>query len=196
MNFKPMRMFGSSKYKGCENYINSQRLYEILRTIIYFTISISLFVAGYIATETRLNLLTVVAVVGCLPGCKSLIGVIMFLRYKSCSSEVCEQIHAVDYDIQELYDMVFTSYEKNYSVGHLVIAGNTVCGFTEDNKFDENAFQAHILNILKMDGHKNVSVKIFTDLNKYLERIDQLNQLERDVDTSMAIAETLKSVAL
>lgn len=45
--------------------------------------------------------------------------------------------------------MVFTSYEKNYVIYHLTVCGNTVCGYTTDPKFAEQAFYKHIQDILK-----------------------------------------------
>ena len=60
------RMFSTGTVKGTRNYIDTQKKYEILRTILYFGLSLGLFVTGYITTKTRTNLLTVVAVVGCL----------------------------------------------------------------------------------------------------------------------------------
>jgi len=191
-----IRLFSTLRFKGTKNYINSQKKYEIVRTLIYFGISASLFIAGYIATKTTKNYLTIFAVVGCLPASKSLISAIMFLRFKSCSQSVCERLESISYHLNELYDMVFTTYDKNYSIAHMVIAGNTICGYTEMNNFAEKDFQTHILNVLKMDGHKNTTVKIFSDLNKYIERIIQLNESEADTSNSAEIAETLKSVAL
>ncbi len=191
-----IRLFSTAGYKGTKNYINSQKKYEIIRTLIYFGISASLFIAGYVTTKTKTNYLTIVAVVGCLPACKSLISAIMFLRYKSASDKLCNRLDSIKYELCQLYDMVFTSYDKNFSISHIVIAGNTVCGFTETNAFAEKEFQTHINSVLKLDGHKNVTVKIFTDMEKYIERINQLNESEADTSNSEAIAETLKSVAL
>lgn len=168
----------------------------MIRTLLYFGISASLFLAGYFTTKTKVNVLTVVAVCGCLPASKSLVGTIMFLRYKSCSKTVCERLDSIKINLLELYDMVFTSYDKNFNIAHMVIAGNTICGYTESSKYDDKAFQTHILNVLKLDGHKNATVKIFTDLDKYIDRIAQLNTSEADTSNSGAIAETLKSVVL
>ena len=56
MNFK--RMFTKDEVKGTRNYLSSQKKYEIIRTVIYFFIPLSLFAAGYITTHTRNNLLT------------------------------------------------------------------------------------------------------------------------------------------
>ncbi len=191
-----MRVFSAEKYKGTENYINTQKKYEIIRTLLYFGISISLFVAGYIQTGRKTNLLTVVAILGCLPASKSAVNAIMFLRFRSCSTEAASEIKRHCQGLHTLYDMVFTSYSKNYVVSHLAVRGNTVCGYSERPDFPENDFYKHIGNILKMDGLKDVSVKIFTDLNKYTDRLEQMERLEEDESRSGAVSKTLKSVVL
>lgn len=190
------RLFFADEYKGSKGYLETQKKYEIGRTILYFVISLSLFIAGYISTGERLNLLSVVAALGCLPACKSLVDVIMFLKFKSCSKEALEVIEPHVAETHCLYDMVFTSYKMNFNVGHMIVCGNTVCGFSEDKKFAENEFYKHISDILKLDGHKDVTVKIFTDINKYSNRLDQIRELECDESLTKSIISTLKSVVL
>ena len=56
------RFFTTSQVKNTYGYINSQKKYELIRTIVYFGVSLSLFIAGYMATKSKMNLLTVVAV--------------------------------------------------------------------------------------------------------------------------------------
>ena len=196
-----MRMFSAEKYKGTRDYINTQKKYEILRTILYFGISLSLFAGGYIQTGKKTNLLTIVAILGCLPASKSAVSAIMFLRFKSLSEKAASQIENHCQGLQCLYDMVFTSYQKNYVVGHLTMKGNTVCGYSEDPAFNENAFYQHINEILRRDGHKDVAVKVFTDLEKYTGRLEQLKQIsakesETGAGKTMAVIATLKSVVL
>ncbi len=191
-----LRMFSKEKYKGSQNYLKTQKGYEILRTIIYFAISLSLFIAGYVATKNRMNLLTVVAVLGCLPASKSAVDMIMYLRYKGCSLENAKKIEKKAEGLQGLFDMVFTSYTRNYQVAHMVVKGNTICGFTEDNNFQEQEFNKHITDILKVDHYKEVSVKIFSDIGKYTERLEQLKQLDTDETNTQGIINILKSVAL
>lgn len=147
MQFK--RMFSTDAYKGTSGYLRTQKNYEILRTVLYFAISLSLFIAGWVTTGCRENLLTIVAVLGCLPACKSLVEMFMFLRYKGCNEQDAAQIAAHTDGLTGLYDMVFTSYEKNYVIHHMTICGNTLCGYTSDPKFAEQAFYKHIQNILK-----------------------------------------------
>ncbi len=193
---KLKRLFSSSFAKGTENYLNTQKKYEILRTILYFAVSASLFIAGYLQTKTKVNLLTVVAVLGCLPASKSAVNAIMFLRFQSCSSACASEIKNHCGSLKGLFDCVFTSYKKNYCVSHLAVRDNTVCGFTENDKFEDNEFYKHIQDILKMEGHKEVTVKIFHNLTKYTERLEQMNALEEDEAKTQAIIETLKSVML
>lgn len=190
------RMFNGIYYKGTRDYIHIQKKYEVIRTILFFFLSLSLFVTGYVTTKTKANLLTVVAVLGCLPACKSLVSTIMFLRFKSLDKNIADKIDAVRKTLPELYDLVYTTYDKTFVVSHMVIAGNTVCGYTEDKNFQEKDFYAHIQNVLQTDHYKNVSVKVFTDLNKYLERIEQLEKLETENANILGIMDTLKSVAL
>ena len=191
-----MRIFSAEKYKGTKNYINTQKKYEIIRTLLYFGISIALFVAGYIQTGRKTNLLTVVAVLGCLPASKSAVNVIMFLRFKSCGAGAAVRIEEHCQGLRCLYDMVFTSYAKNYVVSHLAVQGNTVCGYSEKPDFPENDFYKHVDHILKMDGLKDVTVKVFTDLKKYTDRLEQMKGLEADEGRTEAVISTLKSVVL
>lgn len=190
------RMFSTESVKGTRNYLNTQKKYEIIRTVVYFAISLSLFAAGYIQTGRKANLLSIVAVLGCLPASKSAVGAIMFLRFKSCGEQTAAAIEEHSEGLHCLYDMVFTSYKRNFVVSHLAVCGNTVCGFAETQDFAENEFYRHINDILKLDGHKNITVKIFTNLSKYTERLKQMQSLEEDESTTRAVIATLKSVVL
>ncbi len=190
------RLFSTSAVKGTENYLNTQKKYEVIRTLLYFSISVALFVAGYIQTKTRVNLLTLVAVLGCLPASKSAVNAIMFLRFKSCSSECAKEIQAHKGELRGLFDCVFTSYKKNFRISHITVRENTVCGFSEDSNFEENEFYKHIQDILKLDGHKDVTVKVFSNLQKYTERLEQMQGLEENTAKTQGILDTLKSVML
>lgn len=191
-----LRLFSAEAYKGSRDYIRTQKVYEVIRTLLYFGISLSLFAAGYITTGNRLNLLTVVAILGCLPASKSAVNMIMFLRCKGLDRQTADRIVSWEGELTCLYDMVFTSYSKTFEVGHLVVRGNTVCGYSEKKGFPEKDFQTHLEPIFKADSHRNVTVKIFTDLDKYRERLSQLQALEPEQGITDGIVQTLKSVVL
>ena len=63
--------------KGSCGYIQYQKKKRLVVTFILFLIPLAIYATGYIQTKTRLNLFTVVAILGCLPACKSLVGLIM-----------------------------------------------------------------------------------------------------------------------
>ena len=128
MQFK--RMFSTDAYKGTSGYLRTQKNYEILRTVLYFAISLSLFIAGWVTTGSRENLLTIVAVLGCLPACKSIVNLIMLCRAKGCSREVYEQIKPCEGRLIGMCDLYFTSYQKNFPISHMVVDGKV----TRDSK--------------------------------------------------------------
>lgn len=190
------RLFTTAEVKGTENYINSQKKYELIRTILYFSVSAALFIGGYLQTKSRTNLLTVVAILGCLPASKSAVSAIMFCRFKSCDAQKTSQFKAHSRGLQTLYDCVFTSYKTNYQIAHLAVCGNTICGYAEEKGFPEKEFENHITEILKRDGQTGITIKIFTDPERYVRRLDQLQTLETNDTVTSAVIETLKSVML
>lgn len=191
-----IRLFSTSYAKGTQGYIDSQKKYEIIRTVIFFAVSISLYVAGYVTTKSNMNLLTIVAVLGCLPASKSLVSAIMFLRFKSCDKETATLINEHIADLSGLYDMIFTSQDKTYQVAHITAKGNTLCGLAYKDTFPETDFQKHLTSMLKTDGFKDVNIKIFTSREKYLSRLNQLQELECDEKNTTGILETLLSITL
>ena len=181
------RLFSGESYKGTYLYLDTQRKYEIARTIIYFAISFGLFFAGLLTTGTRKNLLTVVAVLGMLPASKSLVSVIMFCRFKSFKEKLETD------EVLSAYDMVFTSEKVNYYVSHLCVSGNCIIGYTESSKFNENAFKDHVQLYLNAERITDVTIKVFTDKKAYLNRIGSLAPSGK---TNAACMKVLKQIVL
>lgn len=163
--------------KGQFGYLAAKRRLVLLRTVIFFAIPLSLFAAGIIATGSRRNLLTIVAVLGCLPACKSLVNLILYMRAKGCSDEAHRILKASEGSLEGMYDMYFTSYKQNFAISHMVSAGKNLCGFTEDPGCGTKACEEHLGIMLAQGGCRDITVKIFTDLNKYCERLRQLGGL-------------------
>ncbi len=171
-----IRMFTNTKVKNTYGYIDSQKKYEILRTILYVAISISLYIAGYIATKSNKNFLTIVAILGVLPATKSLIGMMMFLRYKSCSSTLYERLLSVTSPLPyQLYDLVFTSETKNFVFSHCTFTDDGLCFITEKD-VEQSAFISHINEYMNRAQLPNVEVLIFQDAAKYIEKISNATQ--------------------
>ena len=166
--------------KGYYGYIRNHKAVTALRTVLYFAVSIGLYVMGYVTTGSNRNLLTVIAVLGCLPACKSMVNFILFLKAEGCSEELHNKVNVYDEELTVFYDMYFTSYQKNFSISHMVLKGNVLCGITENPKCDCGAADEHLEQMLKQEGIMNMTVKIFSQSDKYIDRLSQLTKLNAD----------------
>lgn len=173
--------------KGQYGYLPGQFKWELLKTSLMFASSILILVTGMLITlhrhpgiplaDSKNNFLTVAAVLGLLPASRSLISTIMFARGKkyTCPEALYERIREMKKEEQLLpiicYDLFLTSYDKNYPVYVMAATENELIGFLADGA-DANKAQEHIREALQKDGQKNVTVKLFQDENKYLERLE------------------------
>lgn len=167
--------------KGSYGYLAYQKKASLIRTVLFFALSLAIYVMGILSTGSNKNLLTIVAVLGCLPACKSAVGTIMFFRASGCSETAHEKIAAEMRccgSLTEFYDMYFTSYKKNFPISHMVLKGNTICACTENGNCDCGAGEKHLEQMLIQDGYKHLTVKIFDNLDKYIDRLGQLERLD------------------
>lgn len=169
--------------KGSYEHAKYKRTIDIIITIFLFLLSLGLFVIGYVATGSKKNLLTIVAVLGLLPACKMVVDVIMCFRVKPVEESVREGIDASIGKLYGLYHMYFTSYDKNFPIDHLVITSNSVIGLCSNPKFDEKLFITHLKDYMRKDGIKDITIKIFDDYNKYLNRLSEINNLDDETTT-------------
>lgn len=164
--------------KGTYGYMEKQRRWEIIKTILMFGISISLYAAGYIATKSNKNLLTLAAVLGCLPASKSAVNMIMFFKARGCSAELRKAIGDRAEGLSERYDLYLTSYAKNYQISHVVMKGKSMAGITEQESFEESACYQHLKTMFGQNGFHDITVKIFREREKYFERLRSLQESE------------------
>ena len=166
--------------KGTYGYIGKQRRWEIIKTVLMFGISIALYAAGYITTKSNKNWLTLIAVLGCLPASKSAVSMIMFLKAKGCSAGTKDAVSEKAKGLSGRYDLYLTSYAKNFQISHLVMKGKNIAGITEQDGFDESACSQHLKTLFAQNGFHDITVKIFRDQGKYLERVKSLQESEME----------------
>lgn len=167
--------------KGQLGYIKYRRTFHLIASIVLFAMAISLYIAGVKTTGDNKNLLTVVAILGVLPASQSLVTAILGFRAKSCSKELYEKIEKkLDTDMVSIYDLYFTTYDKNYPMNHIVIKNNCLCGLMDTTKHNVQDFEKYLEETFTKNGIKGVSVKVFehTMQDKYLNRLDELKKLE------------------
>ncbi len=169
---------------------------DIIVMIILFLLALGLFVTGLVATGTKKNLLSVVAVLGLLPACKQLVAVVMSLRVRCCEQSVRDSIDKHIGSLYGFYHPYFTSYDKNYPFAHLVITDNSIIALDNHGKIDANAFNNHIQDLLRKEGIKDIVVKVFTGIDKYTNRLDELNASTHDTTANINIAKLIYDVTL
>lgn len=164
-------------YKGKPGYIKRRKKQTITKTVIEFGIVFALLILGYIQTKTKMNLLTVVAILGCLPAAKALVEAIMIFPHQSIDSKMADEIMEKSHALTTVFDTVFTSEKQIMPVDALVISGHTVCGYASKEKLDLAFTTKHLKQILGQNGMDKVTVKIFDNYTAFITRVEGLNNM-------------------
>ena len=117
--------------KGDAGYLRRRKRLLILEAVVSFGLVAALVIAGYVTTKTKLNLLTVVAVLGCLPASRILVNLIMVMPHDSIDEATELEISAVTEELTVAYDLVITSEKKAMPVAAVAIYNNTICGYEQ-----------------------------------------------------------------
>lgn len=160
--------------KGDFGYLAAEKKRRILITVILFAVPLLIFFSALLIFHTRLTVWTVIAVVGCLPACKSLVSLIMIFRAKPVKQETYQKIREHAGELVMSYEMYMTFYEKSAAIDAFAVCGNVVTGFSSDSNIDVAFMERESQKILRGNGFK-VNVKIFTKLDSFLDRLDSMN---------------------
>lgn len=196
--------------KGDYGYLTQQTKWEILKTLIFFAAAFGVLFLGIYLTGDKNNLLTVVAVLGLLPAAKELITLIMFIRAGkyACPSSLYEAVEGEIYNKEDVtydkadplivvYDLYMTGQEKNYPILSMCCRNKTLIGMADWEKFDYKKAEEHIQIMLKQNGFKNISVKVFSEKEKYLNRLRELREKEAvDYEEDQAILRLMLNISL
>ena len=180
--------------KGTFGYIAHQRKVEIVKTLFMLALCIACYKLGVYSTGSNRNLLTLVAVLGCLPMAKFCVNAIMFSKAKGCSQELHDKIEARGIT-PDFYDLYFTAFKKNYQASALTYKKKNLIAISEDDKIDVAEAEEHLKTVLANAGVSNATVKIFKDADKFIDRLSELNELEEETNTEF-IKDNLLGVSL
>ena len=183
--------------KGEPGYLQRQKKVVLIKTIIFFAISLGVFLLGYLLTKTKSNLLTIVAVFLMLPSSKSLVSYIMYVRTPKYNENIIENVQNVIGDVPVLYNLYLTSYKTNFPLNCIAIRGNNIMGYTEFETCDTAACEEHIQLIAAQNSMKNLNIKIFkgSELKNFEERLCQLQTHEAG-KKEIELLELIKDISL
>lgn len=156
--------------KGTYGYLNQNKKRAWVKAFLMLLVPFLILIAGWAVNKTRLNPVTVAAVVLSLPGCNQVVHAIIASRYRSMDPVLYEETEAARGDCLALYESVLTSYEETFTVDCLVISGRDIAGYTSDPKTNGDRAGEHIKKMLRANSYKQ-NVKIFTEKKAFLERV-------------------------
>ena len=163
--------------KGQPGYLKAQRNKLLIQTLVEFGLVLLILVIGILHYHTRLNVFTVVAVVGCLPASKALVELIAILPYKSVEPQKANEIEEKSSLLTTAYDMVMTSREKIMPVDAVVISGHTVFGYAPNKKTNPEDAAAYIRKTLSKNHFDKMTIKIFPDYVAFLSRVEGMQSI-------------------
>lgn len=187
--------------KGEPGYIHARKSRLVFYIILSFAWVFILIAAGYIIHKTKLNILTVIAMVGCIPACMSLVNLIMLIPHHSVS-ESCElELSSISEHLSVLYDLVITSEKKAMPIEAVAVSSNTVCGYSGHAGLDTAYTSKYIQSILEQNKIDRVTVKIFQDYKAFISRVEGMNNIayvdKHKADTrEKMICQILKDISL
>ena len=161
--------------KGCFKYIKKQTIFEIIKTVFLYLMALGIFFIGYYTLGTKKSLWSVIAVLGLLPASKAMVGAIMFLRFRSISSDLFNEIRDAAGNLPVLYENILTTSQKTYMVPAICYCKGSLCLLYEGDVASVKKIETHLNDVLKKGGYKGISVKVFSTKNDFVNRLLDMN---------------------
>ncbi len=178
------------KGKGSFGYLKKQAVKQGIIALADVAFCAALFCIGNFVFEKYATVFTITAVLGLLPGAKVLVSMFIFMKAEkfSCTKELYDRIVKAISGCEEKVlcgvDFYLTSYEKNYPLSALLIRKGSLIAFTPSAKCDTAAAEKHIEEYMGKNGISGITVKVFSQEDKFTERFEKLCSEEIPVNAN------------
>ena len=100
--------------------------------------------------------------------------------------------------IADIFPETFPTFSRSFIFNFTIIGDNIPINIEgiKNSKIAENSFEEHIKTVLNRDSITGVNVKLYRDLQKYVTRIEQMQNLENEKSREKDIMKTLFAVSL
>ena len=163
--------------RGKPGYINSLKKKYLIISLVEFAVVAAIFALGFFQTGSRLNLFTVVAILGCLPACKNLVEFIVVVPHKGIEIAKYEELEEKAPLVMKVYALVVAGQAKLMQLDVVAISGSTVCGYASSDKTDEAKLSEYLKKLIASNGYDKITVKIFHDYKAFLARAEGMNSI-------------------
>lgn len=164
-------------------YITQQKKFQSLMLGIFIAIGIVIFLVGLLATHTRANIFTVLAILMVLPATKRIIALVVMVPRKSVSKDVYDKMkNSISKEATLLTDYVFTSSEKIMSLSFVVIQDKHVIGIPDEKKQDVKYMSDYLRKCVN-EKSSDYQVKILESVDDF-DAFYKRSGLATSTDTS------------
>ena len=169
-----------------------------LVTALTLAVTLTIYFTARWYFGTNRNMFTILAALCCVGVGKAATDMAMFYRAGCCSEAARDNIEMHLGRLQGLYDLFLTSYNKNFQISHIAVAGREVCALTETKDCDIRAAEQHIRAMMEQDGFRGYRIRIFRNLDQYLDSLDELGNIEDEKErkSNSGVLDLLLSISL
>ena len=182
------------KQKGEQGYLAYRRKQELIKTLLLFALSFGIFFLGLYSTGTTKNLLTIVSVLGMLPACQGAVSVILYFRAAAASAKNPEAIReiAAKQTVPCLYDLYFTSYEKNYPAACALYKNDSLYLLSPGGK----ELSEHLKRHLAKEGLSGITINLSERPEEFSKRISSGSPSQGEEEKRERVYALLKAISL
>ncbi len=157
--------------KGMYGFLARKKRIEIIKTVVLYAIALAVFFLGWLHTNTKQNMLSIVAVLGILPASKSAVSMIMFLRCKSAPESLYAQLRPAEERGILLYDLIFVLNEKMVKTDCIFVQDTSVVVYTQHKKMSEQEIAKQLKNFLCNQGKGKYAVQVIKNEQKFIKLV-------------------------
>ena len=95
--------------KGTYGYLDRLKAHEWKKAALFLSIPIIIFLVAWAINGTRNTVVTVMVIVGCLPGCNQVVHALLASKYHSMDKSLCEETEKLKGDCISIYENEFTT---------------------------------------------------------------------------------------
>ena len=77
--------------KGTYGYLDRLKAHEWKKAALFLSVPIIIFLVAWAINGTRNTVVTVMVIVGCLPGCNQVVHALLASKYHSMDKSLCEE---------------------------------------------------------------------------------------------------------
>ncbi len=186
-------MRNNSNKKGSYGYIRRGRKIKGITSGIMIALVFVVYFGALKYFGTNQNYFSIAAALIALPAAMRIVSFIMFMRAGYCSEEAHRRIEKRKGDLKDAYDLYMTSDKKNFQISHLCVSGSLkrIIALSEDAECNAGAGEKHIREILAKNGIERCSLKIYKNLDDYLNAIDRMRENSGEHNTEKADREII-----